>query len=139
VQISSSLVLASSVVVLMLGTAHLIFTFYGPKLTPRNPSLLAKLQSTSPVISSQTTMWKAWLGFNASHSIGAILFGALYGYLAVAHSSLLFDSVFLGVLGGLVLFSYAILGWLYWFSTPFRGIVLALLLYVGGFVSSIAA
>jgi len=79
-------------------------------------------------------MWKAWLGFNASHSIGAMLFGSVYGYLALSQSDLLFGSVFLGILGGLVLISYAILGRTYWFSTPFRGIVLALFLYVSGFI-----
>ena len=26
---------------------------------------------------------KAWIGFNISHSLGALLFGVIYGYLAV--------------------------------------------------------
>ncbi len=28
------------------------------------------MQQVSPVITRQTTMWKAWVGFNASHSYG---------------------------------------------------------------------
>ena len=28
-------------------------------------------------------MWRAWVGFNATHGFGLILFGALYGYLAI--------------------------------------------------------
>jgi hypothetical protein len=35
-------------------------------------------------------MWKAWIGFNASHSFGLILFGTVYAYLALAHGSFLF-------------------------------------------------
>ena len=130
---SSILVFASAAIIFALGFGHLVLTFRGPKLAPSDSSLTEKLKTISPVISSQTTMWKAWLGFNASHSLGAMLFGSVYGYLALSQSEILFGSVFLGVLGVLVLSSYAILGKKYWFSTPFWGITLALLLYIGGF------
>ena len=33
----------------------------------------------------ETTMWRCWVGFNASHSMGLILFGLAFGYLALAH------------------------------------------------------
>src|SRR5919204_82482 len=56
-----------------------------------------------------TTMWKAWVGFNASHSYGLILFGTVYGSLALAHSDVLFQSVFLLSLGLLWLFGYVFL------------------------------
>ena len=75
-------------------------------------------------------MWKTWVGFNASHSFGAILFGAAYGYLSIAHGSFLFESTFLLSLGLLFLLGYVFLGKLYWFSVPFRGIVLATVFYV---------
>ena len=79
-------------------------------------------------------MWKAWIGFNASHSYGAILFGAVYGYLALVHSAFLFQSRFLLLLGLLLLAGYVFLGKRYWFSVPFRGIVLASALYGVGLV-----
>jgi hypothetical protein len=53
------------------------------------------MSATAPVISRETTMWKAWIGFNASHSLGAILFGLVYGYLALAHPAFLFPIPFL--------------------------------------------
>jgi hypothetical protein len=83
-------------------------------------------------------MWKAWVGFNASHSFGAILFGAVYDYLAVVQSTFLFRSQFLLGLGLLLLVGYALLGKFYWFSTPLRGIVLAMLLYLGGLIAASA-
>jgi hypothetical protein len=86
------------------------------------------------VITRETTMWKAWIGFNASHSYGAILFGAVYGYLALVHSAFLFQSRFLLLLGLLLLAGYVFLGKRYWFSVPFRGIVLASALYSLGLV-----
>ena len=136
--LASSLVAASASVILLLGLIHLLYTFRGTKLHPRDPQLIAALKEVSPVITRQTTMWKAWVGFNASHSLGAILFGAVYGYLAVVHGAFLFQSKFLLGLGLLSLVSYAVLGKLYWFSAPFRGIVLALLLYLGGLIVALA-
>jgi hypothetical protein len=44
-------------------------------------------------------MWRVWVGFNATHSFGLILFGALYGYLAIRHTVFLFHSWFLLALG----------------------------------------
>jgi hypothetical protein len=77
--ISSSLVAAGAAIILLLGLMHLLYTFYGPKLLPRDPELQMRMQEISLVISRQTTMWKAWVGFNTSHShgYGAILFGAV--------------------------------------------------------------
>lgn len=75
-------------------------------------------------------MWKAWIGFNASHSYGALLFGAVYGYLALVHSAFLFQSWYLLSLGLLLLVGYAFLGKRYWFRIPFRGILVATVLYV---------
>ena len=115
---------------MLLGLIHLLYTFYGPKLLPRDRDLKTRMQEVSPVITRETTMWKAWVGFNASHSGGAILFGAVYGYLALAHGAFLFQSTFLLSLGLLMLCGYAFLGKRYWFSVPFRGILLAAVLYV---------
>jgi hypothetical protein len=123
------LVAASACVALVLGLLHLLYTFHGSNLHPRDTELQARMRQVSPVISRETTMWKTWVGFNASHSFGAILFGAIYGYLALAHSSFLFQSWYLLLLGLLLLIGYAILGKLYWFSVPFRGILLATALY----------
>jgi hypothetical protein len=100
------LLAASAAIILLLGLAHLLFTFYGPKLVPRDPELQARMREVSPVISRETSMWRAWVGFNASHSLGAILFGAIYGYLSLIHSAFLFQSTFLLSLGLLLLIGY---------------------------------
>jgi hypothetical protein len=124
------LIAASAAIILLLGLAHLLYTFYGPMLLPRDPELQTRMQEVSLVITRQTTMWKAWIGFNASHSYGAILFGAVYGYLALVHSAFLFQSTFLLLLGLLLLFGYVFLAKRYWFRIPLRGILLATFLYI---------
>ena len=83
-------------------------------------------------------MWKTWVGFNASHSLGSMLFGLLYGYLALAQPAVLFGSMFPGMVGGAFLLGFVALGKAYWFSTPFRGLVLASVLYGGGFAAALA-
>jgi hypothetical protein len=128
--LASIFMVLSSVIILTLGTIHLIYTFWGNKLTPRDPTLQTRMTEVSPVITRETTMWKAWVGFNASHSYAGILFGLIYGYLAVAHREVLFNSPFLLAVGFALLAGWLFLGKVYWFSTPFRGIVAATVCYV---------
>lgn len=126
----SALIIASAAIILLLGLVHLLYTFRGRKLHPRDDELEARMKEVTPVLTRQTTMWKSWVGFNASHSFGAILFGLVYGYLALLHSAFLLQSSFLLGLGLLLLAGYVFLGWRYWFSVPFRGIVVATICYV---------
>lgn len=125
----SLLICASGAVILLLGSLHLLYTFYGPKLLPRDNSLLQHMRTTPPVISSQTSMWKAWVGFNASHSFGAILFGLIYIYLSLFHSAFLFQSYFLLLIGLSLLIGYILLAKIFWFKIPFTGILISLILY----------
>ena len=120
----------STLVLLTLGVLHLVYTFSGSKLMPRDPALQVRMNEVPPVITRQTTMWRAWIGFNASHSMGAILFGLVYGFLANAYPELLFNSPFLLAVGLAMLGGFAVLGKVYWFRTPFAGILVALACYV---------
>jgi len=96
------------------------------------------MSKISPILTKETTMWRAWVGFNASHSIGAILFGLIYGFLATAHGDLLFNSSYLLAVGLVMLIGYCALGKLYWFRIPFAGISVSLFCYVASIVSSLA-
>jgi hypothetical protein len=134
----AAFIAASAAIILLLGLVHLMYTFRGPNLHPRDPDLTARMMDVSPVIAPETTMWRAWVGFNATHSLGLILFGALYGYLAIRHSTLLFQSWFLLALGFALLLGYVVVAKLYFFSTPFRGVVVAAALYLLGIVVNVA-
>jgi hypothetical protein len=136
ITLPSLLVAASAAIILLLGIAHLVFTFYGPRLQPRDAALTARMKEVSPVLTRQTTMWKAWVGFNASHSNGAIFFGLVYGYLALAHASFLFRSPFLLLAGLAMLAGYVFLARAYWFSIPFRGTGLSTALYVAALAAN---
>lgn len=128
----------SALVILALGCLHLSITFRGNKLHPRDPELIERMRAVSPVITRETTMWKTWIGFNASHSYGAMLFGLIYGYFAVVRPDVLFGSAFLLGVGAVLLAGYVVLGYRYWFSVPFRGIVVATLFYAAGIAANLA-
>jgi hypothetical protein len=119
------LILIGASVIGVLGTLHLVYTFVGPKLRPRDAQVVAAMQSTSMVITRQTTLWKAWIGFNASHSLGAILFAAIYILLAARHMELLARAPELMAVGLATLLAYLWLAHQYWFRVPFIGIAIA--------------
>jgi hypothetical protein len=132
------LIAASAAIVLLLGTAHLVLTYSSKRFSPRDAALEERLKWVSPRISGQTTMWRAATGFHASHSLGAILFGAVYGNLALYHYAFLLKAGFLAILGAVVLAAYLVLARLYWFAVPLAGIALALTLYLLGFWLALA-
>ncbi|HTC57170.1 MAG TPA: hypothetical protein VK706_12215 [Candidatus Sulfotelmatobacter sp.] len=130
------LMVLSASVVLLLGVVHLVYTFWGPNLTPRDPALQISMSQSSPVITKETTMWRCWVGFNASHSMGLILFGLIFGYLALAHGQLLFRSPFLLIVGLALLMGFVVLCKIYFFSAPLTGVNISLAFYVAGIVLS---
>ena len=134
--IAKLLMTASAGIALAFGTLHLVYTFWGPKLTPRDPELQVRMTQVSPVITNETTIWRGWIGFNATHSMSLILFGLIYGALALAHPEILFRSIFLLTVGFLTLAGFFVLAKLYFFSIPFAGITISLICYVASVIAS---
>jgi hypothetical protein len=128
------LVVIAAGIVGALGTAHLFLTFWGPKLLPRDPAVREAMQQTHLVITRQTTMWKAWIGFNTTHSMGAMLFGVVYATLAIETPAVLFGSVVLQAAGGLMVVGLVILAKRYFFITPLLGSTIAAACYLTGVV-----
>ena len=130
------LMIVSASIVFTLGVIHLVYTFSGPQLTPRDPELEIRMSQISPLITKETTMWRAWVGFNASHSMGLILFGLVFGFLALAHHQLLFQSPFLLVVGLAMLGGLAVVCKCYFFRAPLTGISISLACYVASIALS---
>ncbi len=130
------LMVLSASIVFTLGVVHFAYTFWGTNLTPRDPALQISMSQISPVITKETTMWRCWVGFNASHSMGLILFGLVFGFLALAHGQLLFQSPFLLVVGLAMLGGLVVLSKLYFASVPLAGISISLACYVASIVVS---
>ncbi len=130
--LSQSLIAASAGIALVTGAAHLHGTFFGADLKPADPGLEAQMRAVPLRISRQTTVWKVWIGFNAILSLGLMLFGLAYGYLATRQFDVLQRSWFLLGLGLCFLAGLVVLWWRYTFSLPVRVYALALGLYALG-------
>ncbi len=110
----------------VLGLLHLLYTYADARrprrLAPDDPALVEAMRTSSVRLSrGGTTMWRAWLGFNFSHSLGVLLFafccialGVSLRTVAPPRSALLL----LVLIGGIYLW----IGIRYWFRVPVAGI-----------------
>ncbi|HSX60422.1 MAG TPA: hypothetical protein VLF18_09510 [Tahibacter sp.] len=121
---------AGGAVFATLGTLHLMLTFRGPKLHPYDESVRTAMQATTMRITRDTSLWNAWIGFNASHSLGAMAFGAFVLLLAIGYGDFLRGAPVFAWLA----FANAAL-WLavaqrYWFRIPRNGLALSTLCFL---------
>jgi hypothetical protein len=130
------LMVLSASIVFMFGILHLFYTFWGSNLTPRDHALQISMSQISPFITNETTMWQCWVGFNASHGMGLILFGLVFGFLALVHDQLLFHSPFLLAVGLAMLGSLVVLCKVYFFTLPLIGISISSVCYIASIVIS---
>jgi hypothetical protein len=122
--------LTGAAIFLALGTLHLLYTFFTNKFNARNKDVTDVMKNTSPVLTRDTTMWKAWIGFNASHSAGAIFFGLINIVLAFQYFAIIQDSPALHFLNIITALFYLWLGKKYWFKVPFTGILISSLCFI---------
>jgi len=129
---------ACAAIVLFLGGVHLAYTLFTHKFSPTEGQVETAMKQAAPRISNDMTMWKAWISFHVSHSMGLMLFGLVYGYLTVCRWEVLQKSYFLAALGLLMLVGYVGLARVYWFKAPLIGVCLATLFYIAGLVDTFA-
>jgi hypothetical protein len=118
----------------LLGVMHVALTLFTNKLEPTDRDLADRLNSAAVPISPAARYGRAVIGFNLSHSVGAILFAAIYVPLAWHEPRLLQRSVYLQSVGAVTLGVFILLARRYWFSAPLRGIALAAAFYGAGMI-----
>jgi hypothetical protein len=133
-ELSRYLYLAGAAPFLILGVAHAFATPLAPGqrrgLSLRDVTLEEGLARSRVLLTGRTNVWLAWVGFNLSHSLGAVLFGAVV--LLTGRSAAVFQSeapLFLP-LALLVSGTYVALAVTYWFRTPIIGTVVSLVLFL---------
>jgi len=118
-------VLIASSIFLILGTIHIVYTFFTNKFLARDDETNKKMKSTSPILTNETSVWNAWIGFNASHSAGAMFIGLINIMLVCQHFEVYqnsFNILLLDICTGLF---YLFLAKKYWFKIPLIGILIA--------------
>jgi len=114
---------AGCAVFVVLGMLHFWLTMFTNKFEARDSRLTAEMTRVSPILTSRTSMWKAWIGFNISHSLGAIVFGLVYIIIALENYDYLKTSTSLNVLLLIVPLILLMLAVRYWFDRPRNGVI----------------
>lgn len=130
--LAQSLFIAGAAIMGLLGCIHLAYTFFGHRLDPRDAATISAMQATTPRLTRDTSVWQCWIGFNASHSLGAMLFAAVYLLLASTHMDVLRASSALAWLAVAGSAAYLVLARRYWFRIPLAGILIAAVCFLLG-------
>jgi hypothetical protein len=119
----ATLLAVGGAVFAVLGGLHAVYTLLDlrnpRRLVPADPSVAqAMAHSTLRLSGGKTDMWRAWVGFNFSHSLGLLVFAGL-----AIGAGLRIKTLPGGVMPALVLVgcAYLILCLLYWFRGPAVG------------------
>ncbi len=109
----------------VLGASHAVYTLLdlrNPRwLVPADPSVAHAMANTTLRLSSgRTDMWRAWIGFNFSHSLGLLLVAGL-----ALWAGFRFNTLPVGIITPtltLIGCVYLVLALLYWFRAPAIGV-----------------
>jgi hypothetical protein len=119
----------AGLIYVVLGVLHAIFTLlderHPRRLAPDDPAVFAAMQASKVRLSrGATTMWQAWISFNLTHSLAAILMGTAC-LIVMAHLGLFVFSPWalfaLAAVSGI----FALIGLRYWFGVPRAGTLIA--------------
>lgn len=132
--LASILVATAGAIASAMGLAHLVFTLFTHAFHPCDVQVEDAMKTAPLNFSRRMLMWPSWVGYNAGHALGAIWFGLIFAYLALAHGTFLFQSHFLVALGTIGFAAYLILAYVYWFYVPLLGIAVAFACYIAGIV-----
>ncbi|WP_223787361.1 LIC_13387 family protein [Marinicella meishanensis] len=133
-ELTQILIITGCLILGLLGLIHLIYTLATNKFHARDPAVTAAMQQSAPIITGQTTVWRAWVGFNVSHSVGVLLLPLVYVPLALNHMTLLANSAWFAGLPVVLAAAYAMMAKQYWFKVPLWGSLLALLCFLAAWL-----
>jgi hypothetical protein len=119
------LILGGSVFGVM-GGLHAIYTLLDlrnpRRLVPADPSVIHAMANSALRLSrGGTDMWRAWIGFNFSHSLGVLLLATL-----AIWAGFRIDRLPLAIMPALTLIGcvYLLIALLYWFRIPAIGVAI---------------
>jgi hypothetical protein len=133
------LVILGGTIFAILGVAHTVLILLDLKtprrLAPSDLTVAKAMSGTSLQLSSgRTDMWKAWIGFNFSHSLGLLIFAGIAICIGVKLRPI--ASTYLALLT-VVGCLYLALAALYWFRSPLIGVALGTSCFLAAWVFSL--
>jgi hypothetical protein len=127
--IIATLLIIAGLIYVVLGALHGLYTWLDTgkprRIVPDDPTVITAMQNSRIRLTrGASTMWQGWVGFNFSHSLGAVFFGGTLCSIAASLGRLGLPPWVLLVLAG---FSgvYLLLALRYWFRIPVLGTAIA--------------
>jgi len=121
-------------VLLLMGTVHVVLTPQRPGerkgLSPVEPAVEDSMARARTHLSDRMDMWRAWVGFNLSHSLGVSLLGLTVLLVGRTSASFALNAAVFLPLAVMVSFAYLGLAVVYWYRAPVVGVGLAVALFV---------
>jgi hypothetical protein len=137
-ELSRFLFLAGALPFLLLGSAHAVHTPRQPHdrkgLSPSDPSLAESMARSRFILTGRTDVWRAWVCFNLSHSLGLVLLGVLVVLVGRTSASFAYNAALFLPLAVVVSIAYLILTVAYTFRTPIMGVGLSVFLFSAAWV-----
>jgi hypothetical protein len=119
------------------GALHAVYTLLDlrspRRLVPADPSVAqAMANSVLRLSGGRTDMWRAWIGFNFSHSLGVLLLGALGIWTGCRIK--MFPVGTIAPALTLIGCVYLVLALLYWFRAPAIGVAIGTCCFAAAWV-----
>lgn len=125
----------------VLGGLHAIYTLLDlgnpRRLVPADPSVAHAMANSALRLSGQRTdMWRAWIGFNFSHSLGVLMVAGLALWAGLRFNTLPVGIIIpaLTLIGSV----YLVLALLYWFRVPAIGVAIGTGCFAAAWVLSLS-
>jgi hypothetical protein len=128
-ELSRYLFLLGALPFVVLGIAHALATPLTPEeskgLSPRDLAFRQGMAGQTVLLTRRTNLWLTWVGFNLSHSLGAVLFGVVVLLIGRSPASFAANWPAFVSLAIMVSGAYLAIGLRYWFRTPIVGIIVS--------------
>jgi hypothetical protein len=113
----------------LLGALHAVYTLLDirdpRRIVPDDPLVMAAMQTAKIRLTrGESTVWEGWVGFNLSHSLGALMLSSACFIVAACLRRFAFSPWVLLVLAA-VSAVYLLLAVQYWFRIPILGTAIA--------------
>jgi hypothetical protein len=123
--IARALVIVGASIFLILGILHGVLTLQDLRdprtFTPPDQNLRQAMQESNIAIHPHTNLWKAWLGFNLSHSLGLVIFGGSFLAIGLCYFQAFAQIFWLQGCALLISTAYLVMSLKFWFAQPAIG------------------
>jgi len=119
------LIIVASLPFLLFGVGHGAITLrdlsHPRAFVPRDPAVREAMQQSSLRFHPDFNLWRAWVGFNLTHSLGLIVFAGVSLYVGLFQPGLFAASLPVQAVAVLVAAAYFLVSRKFFFSAPTIG------------------